>query len=234
MRGCRCRCALVGLERIPVMPALTPSPRPLGPPPPGQAQRDHAPPARVMQVVLAYAVFAALWILGSDGLLGLLVSDPQLMARISLVKGWAFVGVTSVLLYGLMRRLLGRQGAAQAACWPTSTCAPSSAARRQPSPCCASAFRISARSVGGRKPGPRWARLGAQARRGAQPGLYARASDATTHGPPIGPNPQGRGDSRRLAALPARCRGQAMRLAGALPVTSTRLGAGLAFCRPRS
>ena len=68
---------------------------------------DRAPPARVMRVVLIYAFFAALWILGSDSLLGLVVRDAQLMAQISMFKGWAFVGVTSVLLYSLMRRLLG-------------------------------------------------------------------------------------------------------------------------------
>jgi len=77
------------------------------PPPPGRADRGGAPPARVMRVVLLYALFAALWILGSDSLLGLLVSDPNQVAQFSLFKGWAFVGVTSVLLYGLMRRLLG-------------------------------------------------------------------------------------------------------------------------------
>ena len=61
-----------------------------------------------MKVVLIYALFAALWILGSDGMLGLFVTDVRLMAQIGMFKGWAFVAVTSVLLYGLMRRLLGR------------------------------------------------------------------------------------------------------------------------------
>ncbi len=82
------------------------------------AWRDRAPPARVARVVLIYALFAAAWILGSDALLGLLVSDPQLMAQISMFKGWAFVGVTSVLLYGLMRRLLGRPQAERVAGTP--------------------------------------------------------------------------------------------------------------------
>ena len=45
------------------------------------------------------------------------------------------------------------------------------------------------RSVGGRNPCPRWVRIGAQARRSAQPGLYARAIDATTRGSQTGPNP---------------------------------------------
>jgi len=67
---------------------------------------DRALHARVLSVVLIYAVFGALWILGSDSVLGLLVGDAQRMAQISLFKGWAFVGVTSALLYGLMRRML--------------------------------------------------------------------------------------------------------------------------------
>ncbi|EHR69659.1 signal transduction histidine kinase [Burkholderiales bacterium JOSHI_001] len=55
-------------------------------------------------VVGVYAAFAGLWILGSDWLLGQLVSDPQWLTRLSLIKGWAFVAVTSLLLYGLMKR----------------------------------------------------------------------------------------------------------------------------------
>jgi signal transduction histidine kinase len=57
-----------------------------------------------LAVVGVYAAFAGLWILGSDWLLGQLVSDPQWLTRLSLVKGWLFVGVTSLLLYGLMQR----------------------------------------------------------------------------------------------------------------------------------
>ena len=63
-------------------------------------------------------------------------------------------------------------------------------------------------------------------------GAWAAESQAGV-GPPIGPNPKGRDDSRRLPALPARCRGPTPRLVGALPATETRLGAGPAFCRPR-
>lgn len=56
-------------------------------------------------IVLAYALFAALWILLSDRAMGLLFTDPEALVRASMVKGWFFVAVTSLLLYGLIRRL---------------------------------------------------------------------------------------------------------------------------------
>ncbi|MBL8363456.1 MAG: PAS domain-containing protein [Rubrivivax sp.] len=66
----------------------------------------HKPPtARVSTVVLTYAVFAGLWILLSDRAMGVLFVDPALLVQASMVKGWFFVGVTSLLLYVLVRRL---------------------------------------------------------------------------------------------------------------------------------
>jgi diguanylate cyclase (GGDEF)-like protein/PAS domain S-box-containing protein len=60
----------------------------------------------------AYAAFAALWILLSDQLLILLVSDPNQIALISTAKGWCFVAVTSLLLSLLVRRYLDKLVAA--------------------------------------------------------------------------------------------------------------------------
>lgn len=62
------------------------------------------PAARVSTVVVTYALFAALWILLSDRAMGVLFHDPELRAQASLVKGWFFVGVTTLLLYALVRR----------------------------------------------------------------------------------------------------------------------------------
>ena len=62
-------------------------------------------PADVLRVVLAYAVFASLWILLSDTVVGWLFSDPARIVRVSTIKGWLFVVVTSLLLYGLIRHL---------------------------------------------------------------------------------------------------------------------------------
>jgi len=59
-------------------------------------------------VVLIYAVFAGLWILFSDHFLGLFVTDHDQLVRASMIKGWAFVAVTTLLLYGLVSRLIHR------------------------------------------------------------------------------------------------------------------------------
>jgi two-component system, cell cycle sensor histidine kinase and response regulator CckA len=61
-------------------------------------------------VTLSYASFAALWILFSDALLGLMVRDAETLVRISLYKGLAFVGVTAALLAVLLHRVLGHVG----------------------------------------------------------------------------------------------------------------------------
>lgn len=63
--------------------------------------------SRVTGVVLIYALFAAGWILFSDSLVALLLTDPEYVLIVSTLKGWAFVGVTSLLLWGLLRRFPG-------------------------------------------------------------------------------------------------------------------------------
>ena len=65
-------------------------------------------------MVLSYAAFASLWILLSDRAVELLFSDPARITTASTLKGWAFVVVTSLLLYVLMRRLSGAPEAAGA------------------------------------------------------------------------------------------------------------------------
>jgi PAS domain S-box-containing protein len=64
-----------------------------------------APPTGVLTVVLSYALFAALWIVLSDTVVALLFRDPVMISRVSTLKGWLFVAVTSALLFGLMQRL---------------------------------------------------------------------------------------------------------------------------------
>ncbi|TSE25885.1 Cyclic di-GMP phosphodiesterase Gmr [Tepidimonas sediminis] len=67
------------------------------PPPPPRARL-------ALGIVTLYASFAALWILLSDTVLGWWVDDAPTLARLGMVKGWAFVAVTSVLLYVLLYR----------------------------------------------------------------------------------------------------------------------------------
>lgn len=62
--------------------------------------------AIALRVVLAYAVFAGLWILLSDEVLGELFKDPEQLVLASTIKGWLFVAVTSLLLFGFIRRRL--------------------------------------------------------------------------------------------------------------------------------
>jgi diguanylate cyclase (GGDEF)-like protein/PAS domain S-box-containing protein len=59
-----------------------------------------------VRIVLYYAVFAGLWILLSDKAVAFLFNDPATITLVSMFKGWFFVAVTSLLLYGLIQRLL--------------------------------------------------------------------------------------------------------------------------------
>jgi len=59
----------------------------------------------IHRIVLIYLVFASLWILLSDEVTSQLFTDPAHIILASTFKGWLFVGVTTLLLYGLLRRL---------------------------------------------------------------------------------------------------------------------------------
>ncbi|MFP8777805.1 sensor histidine kinase [Hydrogenophaga sp. RWCD_12] len=75
---------------------------------------DHTPPRPsqgALRVALVYAAFAGVWILLSDRAMGLLFSDPEMLVEASMVKGWAFVAVTTLLLYVLVTRLVGQLNA---------------------------------------------------------------------------------------------------------------------------
>ncbi|MGE0483961.1 MAG: PAS domain-containing protein [Gammaproteobacteria bacterium] len=65
---------------------------------------EQPPNRRAARVALVYAAFGALWILCSGWVLQRLVQDASVLASLETVKGWAFVGVTAVLLYALLRR----------------------------------------------------------------------------------------------------------------------------------
>jgi len=61
-----------------------------------------------VRVVFLYASFACLWILFSDWVLVWMVNDPTRIAFWSTVKGWLFVAVTSLLLFGMIQRQLSQ------------------------------------------------------------------------------------------------------------------------------
>lgn len=75
-------------------------------------QARSTPSQGAFRVAFVYAVFGGLWILLSDRAMGLLFSDPELLVQASMVKGWLFVAVTSLLLYVLVRQLVGQLNAA--------------------------------------------------------------------------------------------------------------------------
>ena len=58
----------------------------------------------VLKIIGVYAVFSCLWIYLSDTALGFIISDPVVITRISVYKGFLFVVVTSILLYHLVSR----------------------------------------------------------------------------------------------------------------------------------
>jgi PAS domain S-box-containing protein len=61
---------------------------------------------RILTIVFLYALFASLWILLSDKAVEWLFKEPGKLALAGTLKGFAFVAVTSLLLYAMMRRLL--------------------------------------------------------------------------------------------------------------------------------
>lgn len=63
-----------------------------------------SPATKAFRLALIYAVAAALWILLTDFLAASLNLPPKIFLYVSLYKGWAFVAVTAVLLYWLLRR----------------------------------------------------------------------------------------------------------------------------------
>ena len=64
-------------------------------------------------VALGYALVATLWILCSDWLVGVLSPTVAVYRGLSMSKGFAFVVVTSLLLHGLLRRLLRTESEAR-------------------------------------------------------------------------------------------------------------------------
>ena len=60
----------------------------------------------ILKIIGVYAIFSCLWIYLSDTALNFIVTDPSVMTRISVYKGFLFVIITSILLYQLASRYL--------------------------------------------------------------------------------------------------------------------------------
>ena len=59
---------------------------------------------KILNIVLLYLLVGGAWILISDKVVELLIADPQFRIRVSIFKGWAYVALTSILLYFLIVR----------------------------------------------------------------------------------------------------------------------------------
>jgi PAS domain S-box-containing protein len=65
---------------------------------------------RAWWIAGTYAMVSLLWIFYSDRALSLLVTDPEVIIRFSVYKGFAFVSVTALLILLMMRRAFGTIG----------------------------------------------------------------------------------------------------------------------------
>lgn len=76
---------------------------------PKSRRREVRAPLQIAgRVTIIYAVVGALWILFSDRLLALLVSDPDKVTQLQTLKGWVYVGFTALLLAWLIDRYTER------------------------------------------------------------------------------------------------------------------------------
>lgn len=57
-----------------------------------------------LRITLIYAIVGGLWILLSDKFVGALTSDPEILTRIAIFKGWFFIIATSLILHSLIKR----------------------------------------------------------------------------------------------------------------------------------
>jgi len=57
-----------------------------------------------LRISMIYAGTGAFWVLFSDTVLSLVISDPATLTHLQTFKGWAFIAVTAFLLYFLVSR----------------------------------------------------------------------------------------------------------------------------------
>lgn len=57
-----------------------------------------------LKVAVIYGFFSTLWILLSDQILLILVKDPEIMTRVQMVKGWAFILASTLIIFFILRR----------------------------------------------------------------------------------------------------------------------------------
>lgn len=71
-------------------------------------RKRHASTQSALVIAVLYAVIGGLWILLSDKAVEQAFRDPDTIIRVSMLKGWLYVGATSLLLFFLVRHYLAR------------------------------------------------------------------------------------------------------------------------------
>jgi hypothetical protein len=69
---------------------------------------NHYPTLTASKIALIYALISVVWILFSDQLLAATATTVETLTVMQMVKGWAFVLTTSVLIFYLMRQEISR------------------------------------------------------------------------------------------------------------------------------
>jgi PAS domain-containing protein len=69
---------------------------------------NHHPTLTASKIALIYALISVVWILFSDQLLAATVTSVETITVMQMLKGWAFVLATSVLIFYLMRQAMSR------------------------------------------------------------------------------------------------------------------------------
>ncbi len=67
------------------------------------------------RTALAFALFGGLWILASDWLLGMLAPDQRTLTNWQTCKGWLFISISTLIIYGVLTRAERRRASATAA-----------------------------------------------------------------------------------------------------------------------
>ncbi len=73
-----------------------------------------------LKIALTYLVLSLSWIWLVDGLSAAMISNPDALARLQVVKSWSYVGFTCLLIYVLMRNSLNARWQAENTLWERS------------------------------------------------------------------------------------------------------------------
>jgi len=72
------------------------------------------PGFHALRITVIYIVVAGLWILLSDHAVGLILKDNEKIIIVNMIKGWAFVGVTGLMLFLMVKAGMERVSASEA------------------------------------------------------------------------------------------------------------------------